>query len=124
MEVLNEPQRYAPEQVFYIKKLTPGTTVSLISCCRGARATDSRSPTTPSPCPTQSAGSSTTGSARRRLRHTRHLRAEGYTAEKKKGHVRSLASGARETFTTRLGCVDRRRAADLARSITQSAEGA
>jgi ribokinase len=25
MEVLNEPQRYAPEQVFYIKKLTPGT---------------------------------------------------------------------------------------------------
>ena len=32
--------------------------------------------------------------------------------------------GARETFTTRLGYVDRRHAADLARSIAQSAEGA
>ena len=49
---------------------------------------------------------------------------EGYAAEKRKGNVRSLASGARETFTTRLGYVDRRHAADLARSITQSATGA
>jgi hypothetical protein len=41
-------------------------------------------------------------------------------ADKRKGNVRSLASGARETFRTRLGYVDRRYAADLARSIAQS----
>ncbi len=49
---------------------------------------------------------------------------EGYAAERRMGHVRSLTSGARETFTTRVGYVDRRHAADLARSIAQSATGA
>ena len=63
MEVLNEPERYAPEQVFYIKKVEARCCDALIHFMLGggARAMDSRSPTTPSPCPTQSAGSSTAG---------------------------------------------------------------
>jgi len=42
---------------------------------------------------------------------------EGYLAEKRKGHVRSLAGGAKASFTTHIGYVDSTRAAAAAQSI-------
>ncbi len=42
---------------------------------------------------------------------------EGYIAESRKGHVRSLAPGEQARFTTHLGYADRAAAADLARLI-------
>ena len=125
MEVLNEPQRYAPEQVFYIKKLRPGAD-GLAHFMLARREGDGFSIAyDPVAMP----------HAIRWILNNEDQRVaafaipgtcepEGYAAEKRKGNVRSLASGARETFTTRLGYVDRRHAADLARSIAQSATGA
>jgi hypothetical protein len=46
---------------------------------------------------------------------------EGYTAEKRKGNVRSLAGGAKAAFTTHIGYVERARAAAVARSIEGAA---
>ena len=43
---------------------------------------------------------------------------EGYTAERRKGHVRSLPGGASVCFVTELGYVDPDAAADVARQIT------
>jgi len=125
MEVLNEPQRYAPEQVFYIKKLTPGAD-GLAHFMLSRREGDGFSIAyDPVAMPHAIRWILDNGDQRvAAFAIPGTCEPEGYTAEKKKGHVRSLASGARETFTTRLGYVDRRRAADLARSITQSAEGA
>jgi len=42
---------------------------------------------------------------------------KGYTAEKRKGNVRSLASGAKARFVTRLGYVDREHAGSEADGI-------
>ena len=42
---------------------------------------------------------------------------EGYAAEKRKGHVRTLAPGERADFRTHLGYADRAAAGDLARLI-------
>ena len=125
MELLNEPQRYAPEQVFYIKKLRRGAD-GLAHFMLARREGDGFSIAyDPVAMP----------HAIRWILNNEDQRVaafaipgtcepEGYAAEKRKGHVRSLASGARETFTTRLGYADRRHAADLARSIAQSATGA
>ena len=42
---------------------------------------------------------------------------EGYTAEKRKGNVRSLAGGARARFVVRIGYVDKEHAASAAACI-------
>ena len=42
---------------------------------------------------------------------------EGYTAEKRKGNVRSLASGARARFVSRVGYVDKEHTASAAARI-------
>ena len=48
---------------------------------------------------------------------------EGYTAEKRKGNVRSLAGGAKVSFVTRIGYVDARaRAAAAARASRGTAD--
>jgi hypothetical protein len=125
MEVLDEPQRYAPEQVFYIKKVRPSAD-GLTHFMLARREGDGFS---------IACDSVAMPHAIRWILDNEDQRVaafaipgtcepEGYTAERRKGHVRSLASGMRETFTTRLGYVDRRHAADLARSIAQSAERA
>jgi hypothetical protein len=125
MEVLDEPQRYAPEQVFYIKNLKPGAD-GLAHFMLARREGDGFSIAyDPIAMPHAIRWILDNGDQRvAAFAIPGTCEPEGYTAEKRKGHVRSLASGARETFTTRLGYVDRRHAADLARSIAQSAEGA
>jgi hypothetical protein len=122
MEVLDEPQRYAPEQVFYIKKLTPGAD-GLVHFMLARREGDGFSiaydPVAMPHTIRWILANSDQRVAAFAIPGT--CEPEGYAAEKRKGNVRSLAGGARETFTTRLGYVDRRHAADLARSIAQQA---
>ncbi len=48
---------------------------------------------------------------------------EGYTAEKRKGHVRELAPGARASFRVRLGYLDPGRAAEYAARVAALADG-
>ena len=45
---------------------------------------------------------------------------EGYIAESRKGHVRSLAAGEQARFTTCIGYADRAAATDFARHIATS----
>ena len=125
MEVLNEPERYAPEQVFYIKKVRPSAD-GLIHFMLARREGDGFSIAyDPVAMPHAIRWILDNGDQRvAAFAIPGTCEPEGYTTEKQKGHVRSLASGARETFMTRLGYVDRRHAADLARSIAQSAERA
>jgi monosaccharide-transporting ATPase len=47
---------------------------------------------------------------------------KGYTAEKRKGNLRILPSGATARFLTRIGYVDKASAGSAARSIEESAE--
>jgi hypothetical protein len=47
---------------------------------------------------------------------------KGYTAEKRKGNLRILSSGAMARFVTLIGYVDKASAGSAARSIEESAE--
>jgi hypothetical protein len=118
MEVLNEPHRYDPEQVFYIKVLRRGAdglvrfmmarpdgdgfaiawdpaimphTIRWVLANSDQRVAAFAMPATCEP--------------------------EGYLAEKRKGNVRSLAGGAKASFATHIGYVDSTRAAAAAQSI-------
>ncbi len=48
---------------------------------------------------------------------------EGYTAEKRKGHVRTLAGGASATFTATIGYADRAETDSLSARIGAQAGG-
>jgi hypothetical protein len=118
MEVLDEPERYDPEQVFYIKGVKRGPdgkvrfmmmrregdafaiawdpqsmdhTIRWILANGDARVAAFAMPATCEP--------------------------EGYTAEKRKGNVRSLAGGAKVSFATEVGYVDAGHAATAAQAI-------
>jgi hypothetical protein len=118
MEVLDEPERYDPEQVFYIKGVKRGPdgkvrfmmmrregdafaiawdpqsmdhTIRWILANGDARVAAFAMPATCEP--------------------------EGYTAEKRKGNVRSLAGGAKVSFATDVGDVDAGHAATAAQAI-------
>jgi hypothetical protein len=118
MERLEEPQRYDPEQVFYIKGLKPGAdglvhfmmlrregdgftiewnlnamphTIRWILANSDQRVAAFAMPATCEP--------------------------EGYLAEKRKGNVQSLAGGAKASFVTHVGYVDAAHAANVAKSI-------
>lgn len=118
MSRLDHPERFDPEQVCYIKRLRPGPdgrvqfmlerregdafaiswdaavmnhTVRWILASGDTRVAAFAMPATCEP--------------------------EGYTAEKRKGNVRVLASGAKAKFSTQLAYVERARAADLAKAI-------
>ncbi len=118
MEILSEPHRYDPEQVFYIKGLRRGAdglvhfmmarpegdgfaiawdpeamphTIRWILANSDQRVAAFAMPATCEP--------------------------EGYLAEKRKGNVRILAGGAKASFTTHIGYVDSTRAAAAAQSI-------
>jgi monosaccharide-transporting ATPase len=47
---------------------------------------------------------------------------EGYTAEKRKGHVRALQGGAKTSFRTLLGYVDRQQSTKFAEAIAKQAK--
>jgi hypothetical protein len=124
MEVLDEPKRYAPEQVFYIKKLKAGTdglAHFLLKRRDGDGFTVGYDPVAMPHAIRWILMNEDQRVAAFAIPGT--CEPEGYQAEKRKGHVRSLKSGARETFTTRLGYVDKRLAADLARSIAEACNG-
>jgi hypothetical protein len=124
MEVLDEPQRYAPGQVFYIKKLSAsadGSAHFLLARREGDGFSIAYDPVAMPHAIRWILNNEDQRVAAFVIPGT--CEPEGYAAEKRKGHVRSLASGARETFTTRLGYADRSHAADLARSIAQACNG-
>jgi hypothetical protein len=124
METLDEPDRYAPEQVFYIKKLRPGAdglVHFMLARPEGDGFSIAYDPVAMPHTIRWILANSDQRVAAFAMPGT--CEPEGYTAEKRKGHVRSLGGGSRETFTTRLGYVDRRHAADVAQSIAQHAEG-
>jgi len=118
IEVLKEPDRYDPEQVFYIKGLRRGGD-GLVHFMALRREGDAF----------------TVAYDPESMRHTIRwilvngdqkvaafampatCEPEGYTAEKRKGNVRSLASRAKARFVTRLGYVEAARAAAEARAI-------
>jgi hypothetical protein len=118
MRRLSEPERYDPEQVFYIKGLKRGPdglarvlmarpegdafaiawdpeimphTIRWILANSDQRVAAFAMPATCEP--------------------------EGYIAEKRKGHVRALAGGARASFLTRVDYIDCRHAAAAAKAI-------
>ncbi len=118
MEVLDEPQRYDPEQVFYIRNLRTDE--------HGRTRLMMRRP--------QGDGFSIAFD-RHAFPHTARwilvnddqkvaafalpatCEPEGYLAEKRKGHVQSLAGGATASFTVRLGYLDAAEAAEAEREI-------
>jgi hypothetical protein len=124
-EVLDDPSRFAPEQVFYVKGLVPGPdglARFLLKRREGDAFTVAYDPAAMPHAIRWILSDADHGVAGFAMPGT--CEPEGYTAEKRKGHVRALAGGARVTFTTHLGYADRAAAADLARSITTPLPGA
>ena len=118
METLSEPQRYDPEQVFYIKGAKPGADrlVHFMMARReGDGFTIAWDPTTMPHTIRWILANSDQRVAAFAMPAT--CEPEGYTAEKRKGNVRNLAGGAKASFTTHIGYVDSTRAAAVAQSI-------
>ena len=118
MEVLSEPERYDPEQVFYIKHLRPGPD-GLVHFAMLRPEGDALSIAyDPVALPHTIRWVLQSGDQRvAAFAMPGTCEPEGYTAEKRKGHVRSLAAGARACFTTRLGYADRAQATALVHTI-------
>lgn len=118
MQVLNEPARYDPEQVFYIKNLRPGAD-GLVHFAmvrpQGDALTIGYDPIAMPHTVRWILANSDQRVAAFAMPAT--CEPEGYLAEKRKGNVRSLAGGARASFTTRLGYADPSEAIKLVRSI-------
>ncbi len=118
MEVLDEPHRYDPEQVFYVKNLRPGPdglAHFMMQRREGDAFTIAYDPVAMPHTIRWIMSNSDQRVAAFAMPAT--CEPEGYLAEKRKGNVRSLAGRARASFATRLGYVDRDHAAELARSI-------
>jgi hypothetical protein len=118
MEVLNEPERYNPEQVFYIKNVTPGPdglARFLLARKEGDAFTISYDPVAMPHTIRWILVNSDQRVAAFAMPAT--CEPEGHAAEKRKGNVRSLPGGGRASFITRLGYIDRAGAAEAARSI-------
>ena len=118
MERLNEPDRYDPEQVFYIKGLQPGPDNRvhfLLQRPEGDGFTVAYDPGSMPHTIRWVLANSDQRTAAFAMPGT--CEPEGYTAERRKGHVRQLAGGAKVAFTTELGYADPAGAAALARKI-------
>ncbi|HEY1943013.1 MAG TPA: DUF4432 family protein [Roseiarcus sp.] len=118
MERLDEPERYDPEQVFYIKGAKPGLD-GLVRYLMLRREGDAFSiawdpEAMPHTIRWVMANSDQRVAA---FAMPATCEPEGYTAEKRKGNVRALAGGASARFSTLVGYVDRSRAAAAAQSI-------
>jgi hypothetical protein len=119
MERLSEPDRYDPEQVFYIKNLrvgADGRAHFLFQRPEGDGFTVAYDPRrTPHTIRWILANSDQRTCA---FAMPGTSEPEGYAAELAKNHVRTLAGGARVAFTTQLGYADGTAAATLAREIS------
>jgi hypothetical protein len=123
MRVLNEPERYDPEQVFYIKglKRAPDGLVHFMLLRREgdafAIAWD------PEAMPHTIRWILDNGDQRvAAFAMPATCEPEGYTAEKRKGNVRVLSSGANARLVTRVGYLDKASAPSAARNIEGSAK--
>jgi hypothetical protein len=107
MERLDEPARYDPEQVFYIKGARPGDD-GLVRYLLRRREGDAFGiawdpVAMPHTIRWLMVNSDQSVAA---FAMPATCEPEGYTAEKRKGHVRSLAGGAAAAFTTHVSYVD------------------
>lgn len=124
MEVLDEPDRYDPEQVFYVKGLRPGPD-GLVHFAmlrpQGDAITIAYDPVAmPHTIRWVLAGTDQRVAA---FAMPATCEPEGYRAELRKGNVRSLAGGAVARFETRLGYADRQTAPDIVRRIEAQRTG-
>jgi hypothetical protein len=118
MQVLSEPQRYDPEQVFYIRGLQrgeDGLAHFLMARPQGDGFTIAWDPETMPHTIRWILANSDQRVAAFAMPAT--CEPEGYLAEKRKGNVRSLAGGGKAVFTTHIGYVDSNRVAAAAQSI-------
>jgi hypothetical protein len=118
MEILSEPQRYDPEQVFYIKGLrrgADGLVHFMMKRPEGDGFTIAWDPAIMPHTIRWVLANSDQRVAAFAMPAT--CEPEGYLAEKRKGNVRSLSGGAKATFATHIGYVDSTRAAAAAQSI-------
>ncbi len=119
MERLSEPKRYDPEQVFYIKGLAPGPDGRvhfLLQRPEGNGFTIAYDPVLMPHTIRWVLNNSDQRTAAFAMPGT--CEPEGYTAERRKGHVRSLAGGDKVVFTTELGYADRTATSALAQQIS------
>ena len=117
-EVLDDPSRFSPEQVFYVKGLARGAdglARLMLRRREGDGFTMAYDPVAMPHTVRWLLADGDHGVAGFAMPGT--CEPEGYTAEKRKGHVRELAPGGRARFTTRLGYAERAAAHDLARRI-------
>ncbi len=118
MERLDEPARYDPEQVFYIKgakSAADGLVRYLMLRREGDAFSIAWDPIAMPHTIRWVLANSDQRVAAFAMPAT--CEPEGYTAEKRKGNVRSLAGGASARFSTLVGYVDRAHAAAAAESI-------
>ena len=110
METLDEPHRYDPEQVFYIvgqKTAADGRAHYMLARKEGDAFAIAWDPTVMNKTIRWVLANSDQRVAAFAMPAT--CEPEGYTAEKRKGHVRALAGGARIRFATHVGYVDKTR---------------
>lgn len=118
-EVLDDPPRFSPEQVFYVKGLAPaedGLARFLLRRREGDGFTVAYDPVAMPHTIRWLLADGDHGVAGFAMPGT--CEPEGYTAEKHKGNVRQLDPGERAHFKTHLGYADQAAAADLARLIS------
>lgn len=118
MERLDEPQRYDPEQVFYIKGAKRGAD-GLVHYMMRRREGDAFSIAWDPEIMPHTIRWVLSNSDQRvaAFAMPATCEPEGYTAEKRKGHVRALAGGASALFTTHVGYVDAKHAESAAKAI-------
>ncbi|MCW6506869.1 DUF4432 family protein [Lichenifustis flavocetrariae] len=118
MERFTEPARYDPEQVFYIKGLRggpDGLVRFMLQRPQGDGFTVAYDPRSMPHAIRWVLANSDQRTCAFAMPGT--CEPEGYAAERRKGHVRSLPGGARVAFSTELGYVDTEAAVKLARLI-------
>ena len=121
MERLDEPHRYDPEQVFYIvgqKTAADGRTHYLLHRKEGDAFAISWDPRSMDKTIRWVLANSDQRVAAFAMPAT--CEPEGYSAEKRKGHVRTLAGGAGVRFETHVGYVDKKRAAEKIAEVTRA----
>lgn len=118
LEHLDEPERYDPEQVFYIEGAKPGAD-GLVHYMLSRREGDAFAIAwDPSIMPHTIRWILVNGDQRvAAFAMPGTCEPEGYLAEKRKGHVRTLAGGASVRFVTRVGYIDAAHAATAAEAI-------
>jgi hypothetical protein len=121
MRTLSEPERYDPEQVFYIKGLKPGAD-RLVRFLMARREGDAFAiawdpAVMPHTIRWILANSDQRVAA---FAMPATCEPEGYLAEKRKGNVRSLAGNAKASFATRIDYIERDHAAAAAAAIEGS----